>query len=139
MGYVTTQFLLDIITRPHHSVSASRHLKRRGMKTLNEQMHQRAARLKLLICGLFLCSSLLSLRASSLVTQATNTVAAFQAGGEVLGFDELPGISGAGSGNTGSPIPAASQLTTNYNQLGIQFSSTNRPVGVVSVKGLGNQ
>ena len=73
------------------------------------------------------------------MTQSTNLVAAFQAGGDILGFDEIPGIAGAGSGDTGAPIPVASQLRTNYEQLGILFSSTNVPVGVVSVKGLGNQ
>ena len=96
-------------------------------------------RLKLLFGGLFLSSSLLSLWAASLVTEDTNAVAAFHAGGEVLGFDELTGISGSGSGDTGKPIPVASQLRTNYNQLGIQFSSAGGPVGVVSVKGLSNQ
>lgn len=77
------------------------------------------------------------LHASSLVTTDTNAVAAFQSGGEVLGFDEIPGNGGGVGG--GVAIQSASQLTTNYGQLGIRFSSSGGPVGVVSVKGLSNQ
>jgi len=79
----------------------------------------------------------LVLHASSLVTTDTNAVAAFQSGGEVLGFDEIPGNGGGVGG--GVAIQSASQLTTNYGQFGIRFSSSGGPVGVVSVQGLPNQ
>lgn len=77
------------------------------------------------------------LHAASLVTTDVNAVAAFQSGGEVLGFDEIPGNGGGVGG--GVAIQSVSQLTTNYSQLGIRFSSSGGPVGVVSVQGLPNQ
>lgn len=79
--------------------------------------------------------------ATTIATTNGALVAVFQTGTTVLGFDELTPNSVGGSlqGNTGAPIQAASQLTTQYAAQGITFSSFGGPVGVVSVQGLGNQ
>ncbi|RZJ10948.1 MAG: hypothetical protein EOP39_07510 [Rubrivivax sp.] len=78
--------------------------------------------------------------AVALVTTDASAVAMFQAGGSVLGFDDLPPNGGGGSaGNTGVPIQPASQLSSQFISMGVRFSSDGGPVGIVSVKGLGNQ
>lgn len=66
--------------------------------------------------------------ALSLVTQDISDVTAFQTGANVLGFDDLPGNSLTGF------INPQSQLTRQFQDLGIVFSSTGGSVGVVSVK-----
>ena len=78
--------------------------------------------------------------AASLVTLDPSSVAAFQSGHTVLGFDSLPGNGGGGSaGNTGVPIEPASQVTDNFLSQGVRFSSSGGPAGVVSVQGLINE
>ena len=70
--------------------------------------------------------------ASTIVTTDQTSVDAFQTGASVLGFDALPPNGGGGSsGNTGTPIQAESQLTNQFANLGVIFSSTGGPVGVV--------
>ena len=95
---------------------------------------------RLLVFGVCVLMYASSSWAVSLVTTDVGEVAAFQAGATVLGFDELPPNGGGGSfGNTGVPIEPGSQLTDQYVDSGIVFSSTAGPVGVVSVEGLSNE
>lgn len=75
-----------------------------------------------------------------LVTSDLVSVTTFQSGATVLGFDSLPPNGGGGSnGNTGTPIQSGSQLTDQFSNLGVLFSSTGGPVGVVGLQGLSNQ
>lgn len=78
--------------------------------------------------------------AATLLTMDVAVVAAFQSGATVLGFGALSPNSVGGSleGNTGAAIQTASQLTTQFQLLGVTFASTGGPVGVVSVEGLSN-
>ena len=70
--------------------------------------------------------------AANIVTTDQNIVDTFQIGASVLGFDALPPNGGGGSsGNTGTPIQTESQLTDQFLNLGVIFSSTDGAVGVV--------
>jgi hypothetical protein len=77
---------------------------------------------------------------ATLVTQDETLVTAFQQGAIVLGFDSIPPNGGGGSaGATGFPIEVASQLLDQFIGVGVVFSSTGGPVGVVSAEGLPNE
>ena len=78
--------------------------------------------------------------AATVVTTDPTVVATFQAGASVLGFDAIPPNGGGGSfGNTGKPIQPESQLTDQFSNVGVIFSSTGGAVGVVGVEGLPNE
>ena len=78
--------------------------------------------------------------AITIVTTDQATVSAFQVGTSVIGFDDIPPNGGGGSGgNTGVPIQLESQLTDQFSDLGVIFSSNGGPVGVASVEGLSNE
>ena len=95
-----------------------------------------------LVLGLVICVVVFSVsqaQAISLVTTNPTQVAAFQAGANVIGFDSFPGNGGGGSGgNSGVPIQLASQVTDQFRNLGVVFSSTGGPLAAVSVQGLPN-
>lgn len=92
------------------------------------------------LCAAALLAAIPASRAASLVTTDQVAVASFQAGASVLGFDGLPPNGGGGSaGGTGVGIQPASQLTDQFIGLGVRFSSSGGPVGVVGVQGLPNQ
>ncbi len=75
-----------------------------------------------------------------LVTTDFASVTAFQADASILGFDSIsPNGGGGAGGNTGVSIQLESQLTDQFSNLGVLFSSTGGPVAVVSVQGLPNQ
>ena len=79
-------------------------------------------------------------QAAVLVTTDTGRVAAFQSGAHVIGFDAIPGNGGGGSaGHTGTPLQPESQVTDQFRDLGVVFSSNGGSLGVVSVEGLPNE
>ena len=81
---------------------------------------------------LFMMSMYSQTWAVTIVTTDQAAVTAFQSGTSVIGFDALPPNGGGGSsGNTGTPIQTESQLTDQFADLGVIFSSTGGPVGVV--------
>lgn len=76
---------------------------------------------------------------TSIVTQDTMEVAIFQNDAYVIGFDTIPPNGGGGaSGNTGVEIQPESQITNEFINLGVEFSSTGGPIAVISVEGLSN-
>lgn len=78
--------------------------------------------------------------AATVVTTDPTIVTTFQTGASVLGFDALPPNGGGGSaGNTGIAIQPESQLSAQFANLGVVFSSTEGPAGVVGVQGLPNE
>jgi hypothetical protein len=78
--------------------------------------------------------------AATVVTTDPTVVATFQAGTSVLGFDAIPPNGGGGSfGNTGTPIQPESQITDQFSNVGVIFSSTGGAVGVIGVEGLSNE
>src|SRR5210317_425985 len=85
------------------------------------------------VFAIFMASLYSQAWAVTLVTTDQTIVDTFQTGASVLGFDALPPNGGGGSsGNTGTPIQTESQLTDQFADFGIMFSSTGGPVGVVS-------
>jgi hypothetical protein len=70
--------------------------------------------------------------AATVVTTDQTIVDTFQVGASIFGFDALPSNGGGGSsGNTGTPIQPESQLTSQFADFGVIFSSTGGAVGVV--------
>ncbi len=86
----------------------------------------------IVIFAIFLASMYSQAYATTIVSIDQNIVDTFQVGASVLGFDALPSNGGGGSsGNTGTPIQPESQLTDQFANLGVIFSSTGGAVGVV--------
>ncbi len=91
---------------------------------------------RMAILAIFTASLSSQTWAASIVTTDQNIVDTFQTGASVLGFDALMANGGGGSnGNTGTPIQPESQLTDQFLNLGVIFSSTGGTVGVVGAPG----
>jgi len=88
--------------------------------------------IRMVTSAIFMASLSSQTWATTVVTTDQNIVDTFQIGSSVLGFDSLPANGGGGSsGNTGTPIQPESQLTDQFLDLGVIFSSTGGSVGVV--------
>jgi hypothetical protein len=88
--------------------------------------------IRMVVFAIFMTSMYSQSWAATIVTTDQTIVDTFQIGASVLGFDALPPNGGGGSsGNTGTPIQPESQLTDQFSDLGVIFSSTGGPVGVV--------
>jgi hypothetical protein len=88
--------------------------------------------IRMMILAIFMSSLYSQTWAATIVTTDQNIVDTFQSGASILGFDALPpNGGGSSSGNTGTPIQPESQLTDQFLDLGVIFSSTGGSVGVV--------